>query len=36
MAMVEPCLSESLIEEGVIYRDGNAKSPKSLIKLKNK
>ena len=25
-----------LIEEGVIYRDGNAKSPKSLIKLKNK
>lgn len=25
-----------LIEEGVIYRDGNVKSPKSLIKLKNK
>ena len=25
-----------LIDEGVIYRDGNVKSPKSLIKLKNK
>ena len=24
-----------LMEEGVIYRDGNVKSPKALIRLKN-